>query len=192
MDSPARGATTPRTQLVCRARRALHGLMGPMGIYSSDITTPLTNNSWFTKKYIKNKSFTRELEHSGFSKNSIFLDLPVLGECIRSLGAVGTVCRALRALQTSWVRGVVAPLAGETIFRNGSWILEACTPPFRASETLKCYFPWAYHPFSNAKAFTKGVVALRVDSPHAAQGSHGPLGPCRAQGPCIQAGCVVS
>ena len=105
------------------------------------------------------------------------------------LGAAGTVCRALRALQTSWVRGVVAPLPGERIFKNGSWILEACTHPFRASETLKSYPPWDYPPFSKAPGVTKEGVALRGDSPHAAQG---PLGPCRAQGPCIQAGCVVS
>ena len=32
------------------------------------------------------------------------------------MGPMGP-CRALRALQTSWVRGVVAPLPGERIFR---------------------------------------------------------------------------
>ena len=37
-----------------------------------DISTPLTNNSWSTEKYIKNKSFTRELENSGVSKKVRF------------------------------------------------------------------------------------------------------------------------
>ena len=48
--SPGRGATTPRTQLVCRIQHPA-----------------LTNNSWSTEKYIQTKSFTRELENSCFS-----------------------------------------------------------------------------------------------------------------------------
>ena len=71
-----------------------------------------------------------------------------MGSPHSAMGPMGP-CRALWALQTSWVRGVVAPLLGESLFRNGSWISEACSPPFQASETLKCYPPWAYPPLSN-------------------------------------------
>ena len=40
--------------------------------YSTEIATPLTNNSWSTKNFMEKNSFTRELENSGFSEKMRF------------------------------------------------------------------------------------------------------------------------
>ena len=58
----------------------------------------------------------------------------------RGLWAHAGHCRALWALQTSWVRGVVAPLAGEPLFRIPTLKCQAflpCGACLRRSGTLK-------------------------------------------------------